>query len=1038
MNAARLYFILSSRGTRARVTKALSGSFVLLFALFASAQNSTFVFDANGNLHIQAAATLAPPQIIAQPQNRIAAPGESASFSVVAADARSLAYQWRFSGTNLVNANKDTLLLSSVNANSQGEFRVVLTNPSGSVTSAPAFLIIDSDADGLGDSWETTQFGGLSQVAAGDFDGDGASNLQEFQDGSNPGNSNSVHYRLLVIRDGGSVIKALDKISYTNGESVTLTAVASAGQEPFHSWMGDILTRSNPVTLVMTNNKTVIARFTPIVLTWTNLAGGDWNVAVNWSPNLTPGSNDTVIIPAGSATLNTSADCADVILSSGSLAGSGTLTVSGTFAWLGGGMNGTGRTVIKPGAILEIASGSASLNARVLENAGTVRITGAGVFSVVGGAVITNRAGALFEIQNAVSIGSGFANGRLDNAGTFRKSINSGAATFDGGMSLNNWGAVEIQAGTINLGGGGSSSSTFMVPAASALNWTGGTFIANPGAQFLGQGRYGNNFGTLTANTNLTIDNLDMVNGTLNGSGTVSIATEMNWTGGTMSGSGRTFIAAGATVNLSNPSGVGLNTRTLENAGSIVWTGQGPIGMNFDAVITNRPGGLFHVRTDASLSSGAGGNRFDNAGIFRKSMSSGTTVLSSIFNNLGVVELQSGTLQCNGFFTNNGTLNLSLGTTNRIAGGGASSGIFSTPATALVEWVGGTFTLNPGAQLNGMGLYRLNGISTIVVGNENLTVQNLDIVNQSSTWSGTGIMTIGNAMKWSGGSMDGTGRTLIAPGATLHLGSNDNITLKRTLENAGSAFWDGASSFILLNGAITNRAGALFQAQNSAPIFYAGGSCRFDNAGTFRKASGIGTTTIPGGVPFNNSGVVDIRSGVLAVNGGYVSSTNALLNCGLGGTTAGTNHGQLQVAGAVALNGAFSVDLIPGFVPATNDTFTVIVAGSRNGTFSSFLYPSNLVSMQLSNSPGSVVVRVLDVLAPLSLPYLFTPGRIGSNWKLSWTAVSNASYRLEYNPEFGSSNWAALPGDVTALSNTASKLDISTPSNRLYRVRVLP
>jgi hypothetical protein len=45
---------------------------------------------------------------------------------------------------------------------------------------------IDSDADGLADWWELQYFGNLNQTAAGDPDGDGSSNLQEYQQGRNP------------------------------------------------------------------------------------------------------------------------------------------------------------------------------------------------------------------------------------------------------------------------------------------------------------------------------------------------------------------------------------------------------------------------------------------------------------------------------------------------------------------------------------------------------------------------------------------------------------------------------------------------------------------------------------------------------------------------------------------------------------------------------------------------------------------------------------------------------------------------------------
>jgi hypothetical protein len=214
-----------------------------------------------------------------------------------------------------------------------------------------------------------------------------------------------------------------------------------------------------------------------------------------------------------------------------------------------------------------------------------------------------------------------------------------------------------------------------------------------------------------------------------------------------------------------------------------------------------------------------------------------------------------------------------------------------------------------------------------------------------------------------------------------------------------------------------------------------GGVNRFDNAGTFRKSVNAGTATWP--VPVNNYGVVEVETGILAVNGGYTSSTNALLNTAIGGTTAGTNYGQLRVAGPVTLNGSLSVDLINGFSPATNDSFTVLTAGTRNGTFANFFYPSNEVTMQVSNTPTAVIVRVADVQV-ISQPRLLQPLLSGPDIWLTWTATPNIAYRLQYNPDLNLSNWFDLPGDVTALSNTATKADALTTSNRLYRVRQLP
>lgn len=49
----------------------------------------------------------------------------------------------------------------------------------------------DTDADGLPDSWELQCFGNLNQTAGDDYDGDGVTNLQEYQGGTNPANADS-------------------------------------------------------------------------------------------------------------------------------------------------------------------------------------------------------------------------------------------------------------------------------------------------------------------------------------------------------------------------------------------------------------------------------------------------------------------------------------------------------------------------------------------------------------------------------------------------------------------------------------------------------------------------------------------------------------------------------------------------------------------------------------------------------------------------------------------------------------------------------
>jgi hypothetical protein len=1036
---------------------------VLMVPVFVHAQDCQFAFDPNGNLLTQTAENLTLPQILSQPQPQVVGPDELASFFVIVADARDLTYQWRFYGTNLTSATSDTLLLTNVVATNEGQYSVVLVNGSGSVTSNPAMLWYDSNGNGLPDSWELAHFGNLNQTTTGDSDGDGVSNLQEFLDGTNPTNSASALFRITLLSDGESVSKTPDQATYTNGQSVTLTANPSV-PNAFHAWTGEIVTRSNSITLVMTNNKTLFAHFRPITIAWTNLANGDWHSATNWNPNLVPASNDNAVVTI-STTINLDgpAECFDLTLgnlsSSPALSGSGSLTLYGASTWTAGTMSGSGQTVIAPGGSLNIPNAGTLSLLRPLENAGTVVWTGVGILNADFGAVITNRTGALFEVQNnGLFYWNASATApRFDNAGTFRKTTGTGTTTFNGGFPFNNYNAVEIQSGTLlcsslfvnngnvslsagttlRLAAGGSASGAFTAPATALVEWAANSFTLNLGALLSGSGLYRINGGSVSCDASLSVQNLDLA-ATLSGSGTVTVSNVMNWTGGSMSGGGRTIIAPGGYLGIANAGTLSL-LRPLENAGTVVWSGEGILNADFGAVITNRTGALFEVQNNGLFYWNASGAapRFDNAGTFRKTTGTGTTTFNGgfPFNNYNAVEIQSGTLLCNGAFLNNGTLTLWPGTTNRLAASGSANGTFTTPPTALVEWTGGAFNLSPGALLSGSGLYRINGGA--VTCDASLLVQNLDM---ASTLSGSGTVMVSNVMNWTAGTMNGSGRTIISPGATLNIANPSTVSLNtRVLENGGTVLWTGASHLFSDFGAmITNRAGALFEVRNDFFFNYTGISTapRFDNAGTLRKSASSGTTTFSSFFPLNNYNTVDIRSGIIAANGGYTSSSGAVLRSTLAGTTAGTGFGQLQVAGSVTLNGAFGVGLTNGFVPAVNDSFTTLTAGSRSGAFTSFSFPSNQVSMQLSNTANSVIVRVTSVAVPP--PLLLPPVLSFANVLLTWTAVSNITYRLEFNPNLALSNWNAVPGDVTSLGATASKLDALTPSNRFYRVRVLP
>jgi plastocyanin len=87
-----------------------------------------------------------PPSITTPPANRTVGLGRTATFHVAARGTRPLSYQWRFNGTALSGATNDTLTITNVALNQAGEYAVVVSNPFGSIVSAPAILTISEMA----------------------------------------------------------------------------------------------------------------------------------------------------------------------------------------------------------------------------------------------------------------------------------------------------------------------------------------------------------------------------------------------------------------------------------------------------------------------------------------------------------------------------------------------------------------------------------------------------------------------------------------------------------------------------------------------------------------------------------------------------------------------------------------------------------------------------------------------------------------------------------------------------------------------------
>ena len=352
--------------------------------------------------------------------------------------------------------------------------------------------------------------------------------------------------------------------------------------------------------------------------TWISTSGGDWSNVADWSTGSIPlsngaafigvsgsyivtvSSNETVgslstistatldvtggtftvtnftgqgplILSGGTFNIGSStASVASLTESSGTLSGTGTLTVSGATSFSGNSTesgSGTAATVADGGA--NFASGTTlTLSDRKLELQGSSATTGTvgnnfnDVIDLNNGAVLQLDAGAIFNDTtisgggNALLIQStaGTA-GTVTNLGIWEKTGNSsGNDTISVAFSTTN-GTVSVQAGTLNLSGGGTD--------------TGATYSGAGTIDFGGGTRTLDATSSITANALFSGSETTTVNGTYNAAstdvsgGTASLA-------GTVTGLGATTISGG-TLNLNGASTTA--TSLTESSGTLSGTG---------------------------------------------------------------------------------------------------------------------------------------------------------------------------------------------------------------------------------------------------------------------------------------------------------------------------------------------------------------------------------------------------------------------------------------------------------------------------------
>ena len=96
-------------------------------------------------------------------------------------------------------------------------------------------IVIDSDEDGLPDSWELSFFGNLNQTRAGDFDNDNLNNLEEYYAGTNPNDKDTDNDGMpdgYEVANGFNPLSAADAGQDADGDGLTNLKEFQLGTKP--------------------------------------------------------------------------------------------------------------------------------------------------------------------------------------------------------------------------------------------------------------------------------------------------------------------------------------------------------------------------------------------------------------------------------------------------------------------------------------------------------------------------------------------------------------------------------------------------------------------------------------------------------------------------------------------------------------------------------------------------------------------------------------------------------------------------------------
>jgi RHS repeat-associated protein len=641
-----------------------------------------------------------------------------------------------------------------------------------------------------------------------------------------------------------------------------------------------------------------------------------------------------VSVSAGSLTIpeGSTSSVSALAIAGGTLDLAGQLTVGSSLS--GGGrvstIDGTGRLVVGSGATGTIGGGERC--SRLVLDAVTIVNQGTLTFGAAGGTEdgpIWMENGA--QLQNAGTFNDdstepgGCNFGRqpsiYDNGGSAPAITNTGTFQSDDseepvelGVPLDNRGSLDAQAGTLQLGGGGTGTSgTFAASAGATLAFAGGSYTLTGGSwsgqgtvSVQGAGVTASGLQSTSAHVSVSSGSLTIPAGSTDTVSSGSLAISGN--PATVAGPGRLVVGSSATgaIDASRCSRVVFDGVTLVNEGTIT-TGaiggapDGPIWMENGAQLQNagtfnddstEPGGCNFGRLPSIYDNGGSTTpSLTNTGTFQSNDSEEPITVGVPFDNQGTVSPQAGTLQLSN-------------------GGAATStgGAFAAATGTALEFTSGSFALN-GATWSGAGTFAVTSASVTATGlkstSAHVSVHSGSLTIPEGSTSNFTALALDNASLTLEGNL-AVSSELTNAGATT-IGGSGQLTLSSTAqgtivgERCSRLVLDGVT--LINQGTLTTGAGGgapdgPIWMENGAQLQNAGtfdddstepGGCNFgrlpsiyDNGGSAPAITNTGTfqsndseEPIAISVPFDNQGTVSPQAGTLQLDGGNGVGTSA-------------------------------------------------------------------------------------------------------------------------------------------------------------------